>query len=90
MTFGCDFWFELGIGIKDRNWGLGFGNMIGDWDGGEIWDWDWKTGLVIGDWDRDWGLGLGMGDWDLGLRRGVGIVDCDWGLFVTFGFDFWL
>ena len=53
MTFGCDFWLELGIGIGDwdwgleigdRNWGLGLGNMIRDWDGGEIGDWDWKLG----------------------------------------------
>ena len=40
MTFGCDFWLELGIGIGDQNWGFGLGNMIGDWDGGEIGDWD--------------------------------------------------
>ena len=48
MTFGCDFWLELGIGIGDRNWGLGLGNMIGHWDGGEIGDWDLKLGLGIG------------------------------------------
>ena len=41
MTFVCDFWLELGIRIEiwDWNWGLGFGNVIGEWDGGGMGDW---------------------------------------------------
>ena len=52
VTFGCKFWLELGIWIRDWNWGLGLGNGIGDWDGGGIGDW----GLGIG-------KGIGIVDW---------------------------
>ena len=74
MTFGCDFWFELGIEIgdlglgsriRDWYWGFGIGILDKDWELG-IGDW----GLGIGDWDR--GLGLGIGDWDWGLRLRIG------------------
>ena len=55
MTFGCDFWLELGIG----NWGLGIG--IGNWNWGMelgIGDWEWGG---IGDMELGRGLGLGIG-----------------------------
>ena len=43
MTFVCDFWLELGIGMVV---GLRLGIGIGDWDLGlEIGDWD--LGLVV-------------------------------------------
>ena len=41
MTFGCDFWLEMGIGIEDWNWGMELVIGIGDWD--------W--GIGIGVWD---------------------------------------
>ena len=46
--------------------GLGIGN--GNWDGGEMGDWNWKIGI------GDWGLGLGIWNWDLelGLRIEIG------------------
>ena len=46
VTFGCDFWFKLGIGI-------------GDWDGGGIGDWGLEIGKGIGIGDWDWVLGIG-------------------------------
>ena len=56
MTFGSDFWLEMGIG---------------DWDGGGIgedlgignWDWGLGLGIGIGDLDWGWGLGIRIGDW---------------------------
>ena len=48
LTFGCDFWLELGIGIGDQNWGsklgIGFGNRY------------WGLGLGIG-------MGVRLGIW---------------------------
>ena len=55
VTFGCNFWVELGTGIGDRdcrselgirfgNWGLGLGIRIGNLD----WDWDHESELGIG------------------------------------------
>ena len=43
VTFGCDFWMLLLVGIGDWVSGLGLGIGIGDWD--------WGIGLGIGDWD---------------------------------------
>ena len=46
---------------KKKDWGLGFGIKIGDW---EYWI---GLGFGIGDWGLgigDWGLGLGIGIWD--------------------------
>ena len=54
MTFGCNFWFEIGIVIGD--WGLELGVGIRDWDWGLGWGWDWGLGLEIG-----------IGDWDYRL-----------------------
>ena len=44
--FGCNFWLEMGIGIRD--WGLELG--IGDW------------GFGIGDWELELGIGVGGED----------------------------
>ena len=52
MTFGCDFWLELGngIGVWDRDWRLRIGDR--DWELGIL-----EFGIVIG--DSDWRLGIG-------------------------------
>ena len=34
VKLGCDFWLELGIGIGDKDWGLGMEIGIGDWESG--------------------------------------------------------
>ena len=46
MTFGCDFWLELAIGIRDWDYGLRLG--IGMGVRLEIGNWDWGFGLRIG------------------------------------------
>ena len=62
------------------------GIEIGDWDGCEIWDWDWKLGLETGIGDWDWGLGLNFGK-DLGIEGlGFGMGIGDWG----FGLAIWI
>ena len=48
MTFGCEFWLELGFGIGDWDGGLELGIGIGDWDG-------------IGDWGLELGIGCDFG-----------------------------
>ena len=68
MTFGCDFWLELGIAIGNWYIGmeLGIGIGIGDWN------WGLGLGIGIGDWDRR--LGLGIRDCELGLWIRIGII----------------
>ena len=48
MTFVCDIWLELGIGIRDWDWELEWGLGLGNWIG------DWRLGLEFR--NLEWGL----------------------------------
>ena len=76
MTFGCNFWLEMGI----WDWGLELGIGIGDWD----------LGLGCGIWDLNWGLRFGVRylNQKLGLSNGITIDEkLEWKLQLIFNIE---